>query len=83
MHRALLVAPLLLAACVPEPGVVSGFNGSSVTIRQGTFATVAEVTPAIQAEADRICGTAGKRAEFASTLSAPDASYAEHLFLCL
>lgn len=81
--RKIALLALFLAGCVPEPGVVSAYNGASVTIRQGTFATVAQVTPEIEAEADRLCSANGKRAEFASTISAPDASYAEHLFLCL
>lgn len=74
---------LSVAACVPQPGVVSDFNGSSVKIQQDTIITIPRVTPQIEAEAARICGTTGKRAEYASTISSPNAAYAEHLFLCL
>jgi hypothetical protein len=74
---------ILMAGCAPQPGIVSDFNGASVKIRQDTFASIPQVTPQIEAEAQRICGAAGKSAEFASTMTGPNAIYAEHLFLCL
>lgn len=83
MRTPAILTLLAFAACAPLPGVVSDFNGSSVKIRQETVANVPGVTPQIEAEATRICATAKKKAEYASTLSAPTNEYAEHLFLCL
>lgn len=83
MKTAAILALLTVVACAPLPGVVSDFNGSSVKIRQETVANVPGVTPQIEEEAARICATAKKKAEYASTLSAPTKEYAEHLFLCL
>ena len=76
-------ALVMISACSPQAGIVAEFNGDSVKIRQDTFASIPQVTPQIEEEADRICGAAGKRSEYASTLTGPDALYAEHLFLCL
>lgn len=83
MRTPAILTMLIVAACAPLPGVVSDFNGSSVKIRQETVANVPGVTPQIEEEAARICATAKKKAEYASTLSAPTKEYAEHLFLCL
>lgn len=72
-----------LVACASQDGIVSEFNGASVTIRQDTVIGMPGVTPQIDAEAARICGAAGKRSEYASTLTGPQALYADHLYLCL
>ena len=77
------LACLAMVACTPTDGIVAEFNGDSVTIRQPTVVNIPGLTPQIEAEASRICGTAEKRAEFASTLQPPSAAYADHLFLCL
>lgn len=84
MRKLALASILLLSACVEPAPAVSEFNGSSVTIQQSTIVTVPNhEQPEIIAEAKRICGKVGKRAEYASTRSAPNAAYADHLFLCL
>lgn len=74
-------ALLLLAGCELPPAV-SDFNGDSVKIRVSTFAEPARNTPATQAEANRICGTRGRSAEFTSILYVTDA-YKDLLYLCL
>ena len=80
-HRLLMTLPiafLALAGCAGP--VVSDFNGASVKI-QTYFTTDDEMAEAL-AEATRICGKAGKTAEFASTVSLPNYTY-QHLYLCL
>lgn len=75
---------LVLAACAPLPGVVSSFNGNSVTLQQDTTFSLPGRTPQMDAEAERICRQGGKqRAEYASWRSLPYAYAAEHLYLCL
>jgi hypothetical protein len=74
-----LVAVFAVAGCVSEP-LVSDFNGSSVKLQTDMFtAKPAETT---LAEASRICGKVGKKAEYASSRALPDYNY-EHLYLCL
>ena len=76
-----------LSACVAGPPMVAGFNGDSVEIEQDTSMGAANASdPAVIAEAQRICKTAGRRAEYASTRNRMTAQYssaATHLFLCL
>ena len=77
----LLIPLLFLAACVSEP-VVSDFNGDSVTVQSQTAGNSTEVA----AEAERLCRTRGRTAEYASSrqIYAPQeflATYA-HLFIC-
>ncbi|WP_123876578.1 hypothetical protein [Fuscovulum blasticum] len=71
--------PFLLAGCVTTP-VVSDFNGSSVKLVE-SFGS-AKPTEATVAEASRICGKVGKKAEAASARSLPNYDM-EYLFLCL
>lgn len=75
-------ALLGLAAC-GEPPMVTEFNGDSVTIQSQTSSKDAEVT----AEAERICGTVNRNAEYASSRQAHAPQYMvptyHHLFLCL
>lgn len=77
----ILASALALSACDVRP-VVSGFNGSSVSIQTSAFTPVKEAKASTQAEANRICGKVGKRAEYASTRALPDYN-SEHLYLCL
>lgn len=79
MRKLALALGLLTAGCVPPPAVTE-FNGDSVTIQQA-LGGPAPAAPAI-GEASRICGAAGKRAEFASSRPVPG-SITEYLFLCL
>ena len=98
MRRAMLIfATVTLGACA-SPGaykpMVSDFNGDSVKITVPCDLLMKECTkprPQDQAEADRICGTKGKKAEFASTASKneylPSLNTTvyrfEHLFICV
>ena len=79
------VAALALSACVPNPPpIVTGYNEASVEIQQTQFASVSRADdPMVVAEAQRICATAGRRAEYASTRVNTHDSVATHLFLCL
>jgi hypothetical protein len=89
MKKLFLVLPIavFLAGCAvaPDTPVVAAFNGDSVEIQSSEGAT----DPAVVAEANRICGTANKRAEIASTRQLPPAHQydlfprSSHLFLCL
>ena len=74
----LMVAAGALAACAPPP-TVAEFNGDSVKINTNVFVPAPDA--ATFNEATRICGQAGKRAEFASTT--PGNGFYSHLFLCL
>lgn len=78
----LAVAALVLSGCViVPPPTVSAFNGDSVTVQ-----TVTALAPfpsgATHAEATRVCGMAGRRAEYASSRLS-DKTYSDHLYLCL
>jgi len=85
----LLFGFLLSACATPEPvkPLVSDFNGDSVKI----LIPDTKPRPEDQAEADRLCKTRGRKAEFTSTT--PKAEYIaslgmnvyryEHLFVCV
>jgi len=79
MKKACILSVVALSGCVTTP-VVSDFNGSSVKIQEsfGGRAPSAET----KAEAARICGKVGKKAEGASTRELPNYQ-TEYLFLCL
>ena len=63
---------------------MSDYNGASVKIQQNIALEAPNPDdPRIAAEAGRICGTAGKRAEYASTVTSQQNYTATHLFLCL
>jgi len=79
--KLMMAGVFMLSACTTAP-VVSEFNGSSVKLQTSAFGNVKEARAATQAEANRICGKVGKRAEYASTRSLPDYTV-EHLYLCL
>lgn len=72
----------LLSACIPATPVVSDYNGNSVKIQMSALADANEAKANAQAEAERICGKVGKRAEYASTRQLPEYN-SEHLYLCL
>ena len=87
---ALLPIVVALSGCVgigPPAAVVSGFNESSVEIEQDNYwGNANPQDPSVISEANRICATAGRRAEYASTRTRPVGQYgavATHLFLCL
>jgi hypothetical protein len=84
----LVGAGALLAACdVPNPPpVVASFNEASVEIQQEAILQPSRPDdPAVVSEAQRICATAGRRAEYASTrmVTSRYQTTAAHLFLCL
>ena len=74
-----ITALTALTACETAP-VVSDYNGASVKIQTDMFTPKPMETTL--AEATRICGKQGKRAEYASSRGLPDYAY-EHLYLCL
>lgn len=86
MHRPIIATVILglLSGCENPAPLVSDYNGASVKITQTQIATPSDPKdPAVVGEAQRICGTAGRRAEYASTRLNPNTYEATHLFLCL
>lgn len=82
MRLAALACLLALTACViPEP-VVSGFNGSSVTVQAAGLEPTSPPGPDEIAVANDACATAGKSARFASKRIVGDGRV-EYLFLCV
>ncbi|MGV8987425.1 MAG: hypothetical protein ACOH2H_14225 [Cypionkella sp.] len=79
MKLQIFAALVLVSGCATAP-IVSDYNGASVKIR--TDMMTANAGPATKAEASRICGASGKRAEYASTRQLDNYDY-EHLYLCL
>jgi len=72
-----------LAGCVESSiPVVSDYNGASVKIQEPGLFTSTPPSAAAIAEAGKICKTAGKRANFASS-SMVSEYRVDHLFLCL
>jgi hypothetical protein len=73
-----------LSACALPPPTVTAYNESSVQIQQNTLQVAANPRhEMVVAEANRICGTSGRRAEYASSQVDTAANTATHLFLCL
>lgn len=87
---AFLVAGVVLASCGPAPdvGTVTRFDGRTVTVRGGLDldgrAGVQMPKPNQVAEAQRMCATEGKRAEYVSSNVVHDPTYpkVDFLFLC-
>jgi len=80
-----LGATAFIAGCgvSPEP-IVASYNEASVDIQQtNIFGEANASDPAVIAEAQRICATTGRRAEYASTRHNTREYIATHLFLCL
>ena len=77
------VVALLTTACdVTEP-VVSDFNGNSVKGATSSLDTIEYQRQTAGAEASRICGKVGKKAEYASTTTNPNTYQSTNLYLCL
>ena len=79
-----IVCAGFLSGCVEMSSnpVVTDFNGASVKIQEsGLFSSTPPSAEAI-AEAGRVCGTAGKTAQFASGSMATEYRV-NYLFLCL
>lgn len=86
MHKLLMILPpFALAGCLANPApVVVDYNGSSVKVQQFQVTLPTEADKAlIREEAQRICATDGRRAEYASTTNDPRTTTGTHLFLCL
>ncbi len=77
-----VVSVLLVAGCAADP-LVSDFNGASVKLQTSVLTPPEEALAASLAEAERICGKVGKRAEYASSRELPGTYAMEHLYLCL
>jgi hypothetical protein len=77
MVRIFIFSALALAACAPT--AVVSYNGDSIRIQSAS----ATVTPEVLSEAQRICGTRGLQAEYASTAYNEATFTSYHLFLCL
>lgn len=83
MRVLLALSFLSLAACVaPSDPLVSDYNGASVKIAMTNFAGEGGRSAATDAEAARICGKTGKKAEYASVRQSAEYQV-EHLYLCL
>ncbi len=81
MKNLLIAAVALgsLAACGPPQPVVQAFNGDSVTVQ--TFGPRVATT---DAEANRICNSAGRaRAEYLSRKATDNPYLTDHLYACL
>jgi len=80
-----LASIITLSACLANPApVIVDYNGSSVKVQQFQVVMPSEEDKAkIKAEAERICATNGRRAEYASTVNDPRTTTGTHLFLCL
>lgn len=79
-----VLAAVVLSACVPSEPTVTDYNGASVKIAVTNFAGEGQKpSPDVAAEALRICQKGGKRtAEYASSRWINDVQF-EHLYLCL
>lgn len=79
------VAGIALAGCMANPPpVVVDYNEASVKVQQTQLVMPSEADKAaVKAEAERICATSGRKAEYASTTVPPNSYAANHLFLCL
>jgi hypothetical protein len=78
MRFVFLVAMLPLAGCVIPPSVVSGYNGSSVTIQRPG---VPPASGPFQEEIDLAKQTCGGNATIASNRMVSE-FITEHLFIC-
>jgi len=83
MRYLVIFAVCGLSACVPAEPIVSDFNGDSVKIQVSQLSDEAEAGAKSLAEANRICGTRGRKAEYVSTLRDSQNYVSEHLYLCL
>ncbi|UXO94030.1 hypothetical protein Pan4_43 [Pseudanabaena phage Pan4] len=80
---ALLIAGSLSACTTTEATpVISGFNGDSVQLQGPGFFGNEKPTDAFLAEANRLCGRRGMKAEYASSRMVADYTL-EHLYLCV
>ena len=78
-----IIAAFSLSACDVTQPIVSDFNGDSVKVATSSFDTTEYQRQTASAEADRICGKAGKKAEYASTTLNQQTYQNSNLYLCL
>ncbi len=74
---------LSLSACGNTPAIVSDFNGDSVKVVTNSMETTEYQRSVAGPEAQRICQTRGKKAEYASTRTNSQTYESEHLYLCM
>lgn len=81
---AVILVTGLTAACTTTEAVpvVSSFNGDSVGLQGPGFWGTEKPTAAFLAEANRLCGRRGLKAEYASSRMVADYTQ-EHLYLCV
>lgn len=83
MKKIIVGSALLGLVACGAPPVVTEFNGDSVTIQSQSSGN----EPEVSSEAERICGTVNRRAEYASSRQIHAPQYMvptyNHLFLCL
>lgn len=79
----IFAACLTLTACVQAEPIVSEFNGDSVQIVTNQLDDIDYQRSSALAEANRICGKVGKRAEYASTRQDQYNYQNYNLYLCL
>lgn len=86
MNKLILTAfiPLTLTGCVESLStpVVADYNGASVKIQEPGLSATTPPSDGAVAEANRICATNGKSAEYASGMMATDYRV-NYLFLCV
>ncbi len=80
---AVMFAIFLLSACGNTPAIVTDFNGDSVKVVTSGLEKIEYQKSVSEIEAQRICQTRGKRAEYASTIANNQTYQNEHLYLCL
>ncbi len=78
-----LLSVAFLASCGNTPAIVSDFNGDSVKVVTNGLETLDYQRSVAEPEAQRICQTQGKNAEYASTRTNSQTYENEHLYLCL
>lgn len=79
-----LFCALAIGACTTTEAVpvVSSFNGDSVGLQGPGFWGTEKPTEAFLAEANRLCGRRGLKAEYASSRMVAEYTQ-EHLYLCV
>ena len=79
-----LISLFVLAACgplPPSPREITAFNGSSVTVSQINLAGEGNRSAATDADAQKICATEDKQAQYASGQYKQGKMY--HFYLCI
>lgn len=92
MHRLLIVCALILTGCASSQPMVSDFNGDSVRVKVacGLDYACTKPRPEDLAQAEQMCASRSRKAQYASTASANVMSATgvmmenyEHLYVCV